>query len=149
MVNIEDPTIETMNESEDIGMNYTCGLCENTFPAEVELRTHIFNTHKSDKTPSIGTVHKKGSEKCESCGKMISKGNLGRHIAYHHQVKTVECGKCEKMFHTNEVLKIHVESVHNKVRRSKCDSCEKSFSDKHYLKLHIKVGVGPSPNFRN
>ena len=77
-VSSENKTEDTL---EDLNVKFTCGVCESTFLEEVQLKTHILTLHKND-SPSFLPVHKKGSEKCDICGKLISKGNLSRHQAY-------------------------------------------------------------------
>ena len=109
------------------GEDFKCSLCENTFSTEVKLTAHILTDHKRKEkliaennkrnaklqNQSLG---KKASEKCEFCGKQISKRNMSAHVSYQHQSKSLKCTNCTKVFQTNQNLRRHIRIVHDKVK---------------------------------
>ena len=85
--------------------------------------------------------------KCDQCDKMITKGNLGRHIKNVHEkiprlkptqdVET-QCPKCGKMFLSEDKMKKHLWATCND-KKYYCDQCEKSFKSNVALRSHKEI----------
>ena len=80
-----------------------------------------------------------GPVKCDYCYKIISKGNLKRHIEdVHEGQKKFECEHCKKTFSQKCNLKTHVLKMHSG-KKFKCQKCQKTFNQKQIFLNHMKI----------
>ena len=86
-------------------------------------------------------VQRKDFQKCEFCGKLITKQYIKNHIQAFHNGHQSEhkCDSCSKSFKSIGYLKAHVQSVHEEHHEDFiCDTCGKGFPLKSYLMRHIQ-----------
>ncbi|KAJ8704825.1 hypothetical protein PYW08_012145 [Mythimna loreyi] len=178
-----------------ITKNYTCSICKKDFKKKQTLQIHVDEVHfeldtrkysceqcdkvfktKATLTFHVSTVHKKTNrEKCEICGRVVTKNNMLAHMRRHVDVKPYKCSykPCGKRFGDKGDLKRHLnihfpDSQHrcpvchrrfsrrfrlakhmrNGCRRAQCNDCGQLFSTKFFLAQHIKNAHGPYPKLR-
>ena len=103
-------------------------------------------TKKIDKFTSPNNRNKFGPFKCKYCDKkIISKGNLKRHIEdVHEGQKKYECEFCNRNFSQKCNLKNHQFKVH-KGKKFKCETCQKYFNHEKILQNHMKISHKAKP----
>ena len=110
---------------------YKCLICKKCFASEETLCTH--KKHCVNETPV--------KIKCPICSKEAMKSNMIKHVQTHSVVnKTHQC-ECNKMFATQEQLKLHRKShIHATNTCYKCDSPYKSRTGLswHMLTMHTE-----------
>uniref|UniRef100_A0A8C4NJQ9 C2H2-type domain-containing protein n=1 Tax=Eptatretus burgeri TaxID=7764 RepID=A0A8C4NJQ9_EPTBU len=88
---------------------------------------------------------KKGSYKCNECGKCFSfRCNLSRHYGIHVLEKPYTCDKCGKKFRRKERLHLHLR-IHAGIGPFKCNKCGKAFSAKQHHLVHMRIHAGIRP----
>ena len=138
--------------------------CNTTFKHDCDLRRHISRVHehsmekcqwcgKRVKTMQrhlklnqcnipeeervMRTLEKK---ECDICKKLVSKGNLGKHMQTMHghgRPAEFHCDQCGYKTNIKYNLKLHVTRVHEgSYHKKKCPHCLKDFID---LEYHIKT----------
>ncbi|OWF34703.1 zinc finger protein 208-like [Mizuhopecten yessoensis] len=100
-----------------------CDKCEKTFKTEIALKNHIDLAHNE--------------KPCEVCGKILTKGELKRHMAEHILKKQYQCDMCFKQFPRLSGLKRHM-TVHVNDKKYICDICGKRFEQTTGLKMHMR-----------
>ena len=88
---------------------------------------------------------KKGSYKCNECGKCFSfRCNLSRHYGIHVLEKPYTCDKCGKKFRRKGSLHSHLR-LHAGIGPFKCNECGKAFSAKQHHLVHMRIHAGIRP----
>ena len=128
----------------DLGHNFECQQCDDTFPMKNQLGEHMTNCHQSQPT---NKYLKKEMTQCPHCEKVF-KGNktLKKHIVRKHidnvspkggqktqqndaiANESNQCTKCEKVFRDKETLKQHDKKLH-KDKESSDDEFDQEMSN--------------------
>ena len=104
---------------------YSCNLCEKTFPDIVLLREHFKDHDEKEKMYS-----------CEVCEKKFTTlQSLRVHRRMHTGEKPYECPECHKRYTKNSYLKSHLRS-HSGERPFACEVCPKRYSTAGALLRH-------------
>ena len=152
--------IDTVHEGHN--KHHKCDSCERSFSRAAGLMEHVRVVHEgkidflcatcgegtSFSTKSELQIHnkrvhqRKDFQKCDFCGKLITKQYIKNHIqAFHdygHQSEH-KCDSCGKSFKSIGYLKAHVQSVHEEHHEDFiCDTCGKGFPLKSHLMRHIQ-----------
>ncbi|CAH1779330.1 unnamed protein product, partial [Owenia fusiformis] len=125
-------------DSEDEFGDFTCSICEETFPNIGDLNRHAL-LHSSS-----------GEFECSKCGKLFKKFRYFKmHEAWHRAYKkdsdqkvekkqnqeTPTCSICGKTFSAPHYLKMHM-NFHSGARPYPCTKCDKKFLFPNHLKKH-------------
>ncbi|XP_065334363.1 zinc finger protein 845-like [Cloeon dipterum] len=106
-----------------------CALigCVLYFKSESDMKSHIESAHKEEDEAKVN--------KCKYCGfRAKQKINLEKHIARKHLPKTIKCSKCDKLFSTMKLLKMHDQRDHSfKI----CSVCDEEVTSRN-ISLHLK-----------
>ncbi|EDV96636.1 zinc finger protein draculin [Drosophila grimshawi] len=121
-------------ERHEQGMEYRCFICENEFPNELALRTHINQEH-----------HKLRQFDCQICQKTIETDeDLASHLKKHSSVKAHVCEVCNSYFTQKSQYNVHMR-MHTGERPYQCRICQQTFAHSSVLKLHIRKHTGEKP----
>ena len=112
-------------------MQFMCDECPNAFDTKRALQNHITTTHTD-------ISKKKGSKKCEYCGKaFMTDFSFREHVKVVHEKSTpFKCDQCDKSFGTKAHLKDHTNRLHTNLP---CPLCKKTFSNDRTYHEHIQV----------
>lgn len=81
---------------------------------------------------------------CIHCpARFYSTSNLKRHM-FQHEKPQFQCNECDRAFHTEFLLKNHVDDVHLGIKPYVCNICGKAFGHRKKLTVHLK-GVHKKP----
>ena len=117
-----------------MGILYECDKCTYTSKVKWGLQRHIETQHS-------GVTHP-----CESCGKVYSQaGTLGQHRARVHEGVTFRCEFCSHDARNKPELLQHQAFVHQKGTVVKCKICDKNFHRQNHLKVHMRAHTGETP----
>ena len=127
--------------------NWQCDACAKAFGTSSDLKRHVRNVHEKIKR-----------YKCELCEDAFAdRTSLKTHERNKHEkfeTFDFKCDKCNKVFKTEEGVKIHLKLVHdgkkneenmyNKVgtfdgQFHRCDLCNKEFSHQASLSMHVQL----------
>eukprot|EP01069_Polyplicarium_translucidae_P011144 Polyplicarium_translucidae@DN3571_c0_g1_i1.p2 len=76
--------------------------------------------------------------KCVSCSKLYaSKNSLANHQRREHSERRLECGKCDKRFAVEWLLKLHKQK--HEEPQFRCTRCERKFRVKSNLNVHMDI----------
>ena len=101
--------------------DFTCGLCNETFRNEGDLKNHLFESHVE-------------SQNIKSTKQMLDKNEI--HI----------CNTCDEEFISESLLKSHYKDIHKKIH--KCDICGKSYEQIRNFNYHVKMNHADLPNLK-
>ena len=144
---------------------HLCDVCNKSFTTKEGVKKHYFSVHEDkvtkcnicDKTFSkVHTylnhrnVHRKRTNskvfQCKVCEKMFrSDDHLKIHEKRQHENEEITCSDCGKSF-SLQYFQDHVRNVHQKLKSYKCHLCQNSFSQKSNLNSHVKLfhlGIKP------
>ncbi|CAH2984150.1 unnamed protein product [Chilo suppressalis] len=142
--------------------NFECEICNTMFQTNKSLKLHK-RMHDPIKTrpidPPVETSE--GTEgdcvryHCNVCQKMIPIDYRSIHQNSHKTDDRMNCGICNKKFHSNEYLEMHM-TVHNldKVPVNKSDKslpysclyCDRRFARPHEKVKHERIHTGEKPH---
>ncbi|KAG8176300.1 hypothetical protein JTE90_010019 [Oedothorax gibbosus] len=129
-------------------MPYLCHLCNNTFEAKSDLKSHLVICKEERKNNSKNTKDEKVTYVCESCNKEFkNKQYFQSHLLQHTNQKMFLCQICDKTFSAQHCLKRHMilhDSNENKVQFL-CSVCSKVFTQKRYLTQHMQTHLNDKP----
>lgn len=136
IIEMHDDEIEDQNSSSND--HYYCHICENSFPSENVLRSHMLqHTHRAS------TLFK-----CAVCKLMFQDTtSLATHMIKDHPENEsfYTCNLCDKTFKRKFNLDFHyLEHCKGKSTLYKCNICGELFSSNNTLKNHILVSHSTS-----
>ena len=109
--------------------NLSCEYCEMKFSMNHTLQRHIKNVHVKEK-----------DRICPECGqKFFNLDTYRCHVNRHKNIRPFACEVCGQCYHTNVMLKRHM-NVHSVPY--KCHLCEKAFASKGILDDHVRKHAG-------
>lgn len=136
--------------------NHKCPHCKKSFYNASQLNIHIRSVHENIrdylcqhcgkgffrvKDLNIHTArHKEKTIKCSECSMLFfCKNDLTRHIKQKHAPASIICtvSGCERKFHTNSQLKLHIKTIHEHLKEYICSFCGSCFGQFNNLKRHI------------
>ena len=143
-------------ESEKVGNNLKCPICDKVFQSEISLKKHKVKKHlecntcqkkfklKCHLTRHKNLVHENAAEKdfeCESCDmKFKRKDHLNRHKKSAHEnalEENFECESRDMKFKRKEHLTRHKMLAHENAEKNfECESCDRKFKRKDLLLRH-------------
>merc|ERR1711860_174737 len=85
-------------------------------------------------------VHKKKTEECQICGKVVQRMDL--HMKVHSEFKPFKCELCNKAFTYSSRLSNHIRTTHTGTKPFKCKLCDKRFSQLSNLSSHMQTHAG-------
>ncbi|XP_063390994.1 zinc finger protein 572-like [Cydia fagiglandana] len=145
--------------------DHECGDCGMAFASQQRLRSHVYQTHNQEESPTckycdktftnvntrnahMWRVHTKVDPyKCAQCGERF-KTYLKRlrHMQASHGDSVTEypCQYCDKKFAYAAYRTKHIRTIHLQSRPHKCQDCPYSFARRRDLDAHraSKHGVG-------
>ncbi|CAG9788769.1 unnamed protein product [Diatraea saccharalis] len=142
--------------------NFECEICNTMFQTNKSLKLHK-RMHDPIKSRPIdppvdtseGTEGSSGRYRCNVCFKMIPVDYRTIHQNSHKTDDRMNCGICNKKFHSHEYLEMHM-SVHNldKVPANKTDKslpyscvyCDRRFARPHEKVKHERIHTGEKPH---
>ena len=152
LVDIKTEYIEESNEAvckKDVAPE---DFEEERMKSDHELDEEKFGIFESDKEENdakesdLETNDEK--VKCDTCGMLISKGNLSRHIKNVHQkiprsnnklyIKST-CDRCGKVFDCEDYMKKHQKYSCHSEKAYKCDKCDAVFKHNQGLTEHKRI----------
>ena len=131
---------------------FMCGICEQTFPREQNLKSHVRNVHSAEpkaySCDACGkwckqklSVHKqrcpgKTGWECVLCKKSFArKSGLRAHMLSHSSEKPHKCSHWGDTFKRKDGLRTHMLS-HSSEKPHKCNHCGATFKRKDGLQRH-------------
>ncbi len=119
-------------EQSSEGQRLCCEYCGMCFGTDVMFIKHLEDSHPLQVKAVL-------SHKCRLCSEIFSTRELiEEHIFCVHKKYPVTCQYCEKGFHHQKDLFVHLESVHNKQRPDlTCRSCKATFSLYEDIRKHV------------
>ena len=133
-----------------------CQECDKLFASNTLLKNHVRTVHRKNLTcdqcdfktnlPANLKYHKQlkhpnkePNVQCGYCNKLFhTKRQALNHEKSNHAYKCIECNQCGKMFATKEKLGNHQRLVHE-IKTVKCEICGNSYRNKLSLKNHVRV----------
>ncbi|KAL4616892.1 zinc finger protein ZFAT isoform X1 [Arapaima gigas] len=133
--------------SETDKRNYVCPVCEQSFPEDRLIKSHMKTCHPEISMSTIsevlgrrvqlkGVIGKRAS-KCPYCDCYFMRNgtDLQQHIWAHEGIKPYKCSLCEYATRSKSNLKAHM-NRHSTEKTHLCDMCGKKFKSKCTLKSH-------------
>ena len=120
---------EEPQDKSDLGVVYTCNVCEKSFPLAQQLEIHRKNHDRERNHP------------CDSCDKsFFTKYDLAKHILTHTKQKDYTCIVCKKSFSRSTLLYRH-EKIHTdpKIPRHHCEDCDRIYLNIVDYEKHIQI----------
>ena len=113
--------------------NLSCHICNHMFSSIQSKNRHIQITHYQSDDKKFP---------CDQCKTVVySKQALLYHIERNHinknEIPKRKCNHCDKLFHLQHSLDVHIRSVHN-YKRIKCEYCDNVFTRQSNLDSHYK-----------
>ena len=114
-----------------------CDYCDQLFPTQMVLESHIKTTHFPDTdTENLSQTVTILKFKCDFCDSRFNKEiDLNSHLLSHYKFK---CDKCQHQFQNKKLLEIHVKEVH----MFKCEKCKKYFDTQTLINKHWCIAKG-------
>ena len=110
-----------------------------------EERNHVRATlrHSSStifQSPSPTQSQLQHKKCCTICKKIVSAGNISKHMKKHNEKNIFPCHLCPKTFLVERYLTKHLK-IHNNtvVKKYKCDKCAKAFESNSSLQRHFSI----------
>ena len=132
-----EPSVRLVKKTREAEAYLECGECGGRFVSEINLRTHIADTHSA--------------ARCRDCGLVVRGSNsLVEHITSAHsrsdgtavrpvpEYNSPVCNICHETFVTNQALRFHLYK-HSGLKPFKCKICAVSFRTPSTLKSHVEV----------
>jgi len=110
---------------------YQCPHCDQTYPEQPQLTTHVQCVHEKVKNYI-----------CPECSKAFyTQNNLDIHTLMRHTGELpYTCSMCDYTCGSNEALTKHVQCVHEE-KTHRCQLCKKGFRSKEGLNSHMRGPV--------
>ena len=110
---------------------YQCSLCEKSYPTSLSLKWHINYVHVNATT--LFTCNEDG------CGKSFKNKSKLRVHSELHSAPSKKCPFCDKLFHSELRIKIHIRSKHvdDDQMLYQCEQCHKGFSAMYSYEAHM------------
>lgn len=121
--------------------SFQCKICEKNYITSKEFETHMCVDEFGNPTEFVADKDfSLPGEKpvCHMCGKEFTTTSNLNKHVKIHGEKNVECKYCGKMFHHEEYLKVHIDGVHEKKHKFQCAECGKFLTSKPGLTSHMK-----------
>ncbi|KAJ8415785.1 hypothetical protein AAFF_G00403420 [Aldrovandia affinis] len=138
---------------------YVCPVCEESFPEDRLIKSHIKTFHPDVSMNTIsevlgrrvqlkGLIGKRAS-KCPYCDCYFMRNgtDLQQHIWAHEGVKPYKCSLCDYATRSKSNLKAHM-NRHNTEKTHLCDLCGKKFKSKCTLKSHKLMHTADGRQFK-
>ncbi|XP_036395514.1 zinc finger protein ZFAT-like isoform X2 [Megalops cyprinoides] len=139
--------------------SYVCPVCEQSFPEDRLIKSHIKTFHPDVSMSTMsevlgrrvqlkGLIGKRAS-KCPYCDCYFMRNgtDLQQHIWAHEGVKPYKCSLCEYATRSKSNLKAHM-NRHNTEKTHLCDLCGKKFKSKCTLKSHKLMHTADGRQFK-
>ncbi|XP_039441019.1 zinc finger protein 708-like [Culex pipiens pallens] len=105
-----------------------CQYCDRRYSNAVGRELHVKTYHLGENAPCPSP--------CEKCGKICkSIAALKSHLRDHKF--EVKCPVCDKIFHRNDRLRLHISQVHEKAEKHECKLCGHFVSTLEAYNIHL------------
>ncbi|XP_063543810.1 zinc finger protein 846-like [Cydia strobilella] len=111
--------------------DHVCGDCGMTFASQQRLRSHVYQTHNQEESPT-----------CKYCDKTFTNVNTrNAHMwRVHTKVDPYKCAQCGERFKTYLKRLRHMQAAHGDVvTEYQCQYCDKKFAYAAYRTKHVRT----------
>ncbi|XP_063371612.1 zinc finger protein 37-like [Cydia amplana] len=111
--------------------DHVCGDCGMAFASQQRLRSHVYQTHNQEESPT-----------CKYCDKIFTNVNTrNAHMwRVHTKVDPYKCAQCGERFKTYLKRLRHMQAAHgDSVTEYACQYCDKKFAYAAYRTKHIRT----------
>ncbi|ODM92597.1 putative zinc finger protein [Orchesella cincta] len=136
---------------------HKCEPCGKFFKCQSSLRSHTQHKHSNKKSYSClqcpasfanssnltrhtRVVHEKDPRtrrKCNVCQKLLATSYMPAHMKWHANIMPFSCIICDKPFHAQNNLRLHIKTNHLMERPYSCSKCPATFPLRFELTHHI------------
>ena len=115
----------------DIKLEYKCECCDFSALRESSILRHFKSVHEGIKYD------------CDECSKSVVYLKEHKKRRHSKNPKAISCNICDKSFHYDQNLKVHIKRNHDK-KIFNCDQCNFSASLNSFLKQHLSIHGDPT-----